>query len=62
VVENIVNAAKADIADVTNQLQELDKTRISKSTTVGEIFQRFPSMARETERKLKNHEYTPDSA
>mmetsp|Transcript_21117 Transcript_21117/g.29296 ORF Transcript_21117/g.29296 Transcript_21117/m.29296 type:complete len:162 (+) Transcript_21117:279-764(+) len=62
VVDNIVNAAKADIVDVTNQLQELDKARISKNTTVGEIFQRFPSMARETERKLKNHEYALDSA
>jgi hypothetical protein len=56
-VENIVNAAQADIVELNEQLAQFSKLRITRDTSMEEIFQRFPTLARETEKEIKNHEY-----
>jgi heme oxygenase len=58
VVRNIVEAAKDDSALLNHQLEEFEKTKISKDTTYGEYRQRFPAFANEIEAEIKNHEWT----
>lgn len=52
-----MNAAQADIVELNEQLAQFSKLRITRDTSMEEIFQRFPTLARETEKEIKNHEY-----
>ncbi len=58
VVDQIVNAAKADLADLHIQLEEAEKNSISQSTSYGDLSARFPHFAREVEQEIKNHEWS----
>ena len=53
-----MTAANADLKDLNAQLDEFEKIRISKETSVGDLNQRFPHLAREVEKEIKNHEWS----
>lgn len=57
VLERIVEARKADIAELESQLGELANFKITSETTTGELCDRFPELAREIEAEIKNHEW-----
>lgn len=57
VVENIVNAAKADIAELEKQLDEFSSVRINTESSTDEVAKRFPTLARETENEVKSLQY-----
>lgn len=57
VVRDIVESTKLDLEQLTRQLDEFENVRISKTTTVDDLLQRFPQFAREIEQDLKNHKW-----
>ena len=57
VAKDIVGLAQEDLKALSAQLEEFEKTRISKDTSVGEVNDRFPHLAREVEQEIKNHEW-----
>mmetsp|Transcript_67956 Transcript_67956/g.189827 ORF Transcript_67956/g.189827 Transcript_67956/m.189827 type:complete len:159 (-) Transcript_67956:18-494(-) len=57
VAKNIVELAQADMKEVNEQLQQFEKIRISKETSVEEINDRFPHLAREVEQEINKHEW-----
>ena len=57
-VQAVLAAAKDDLVDLEAQVVNLESTRISATTSVGELNQRFPHFAREVEQEIKNHNWT----
>lgn len=57
VAKNVVDLAKADLKDLSSQLEAFEGIRISKQTSVSELNQRFPSFAKEIEQEIKHHEW-----
>jgi hypothetical protein len=57
VVSRIVNAAKSDLEDLTVSLQKFEENRMTRDTSVGELYQRFPNLAREVEKEIKEHKW-----
>ena len=57
-VQTILDAAKADLVDLEKQVESLEQTRISATTSVGELNQRFPHFAREVEQEINAHNWT----
>lgn len=43
--------------DLNAQLDEFETIRISKTTSVGELNNRFPQFAKEIEHEIKHHEW-----
>ena len=58
---DLVNATKADLKDLYVQLENFEKERFTKHTTVGQTMQRFPKIAKEVEQELKEHKYLVDA-
>lgn len=56
--KSIVDLAAADLQDLNSQLDDFEKIRISKSSSVKELNDRFPAFAKEIEAEIKNHEWT----
>ena len=56
-VQTIMDAAKADLADLHVQVENLEESKISLNTSVAELNQRFPHFAREVEQEIKNHQW-----
>jgi hypothetical protein len=57
VVDRIVAAAKDDLVSLTKQLEEFESTKITRETTFADVSDRFPDIAREVEKEIKNHEW-----
>mmetsp|Transcript_45810 Transcript_45810/g.97734 ORF Transcript_45810/g.97734 Transcript_45810/m.97734 type:complete len:159 (-) Transcript_45810:89-565(-) len=57
VAKNVVDLAKLDIQELGVQLESFESSRISKTTSVNEMHQRFPHFAKEVEEEIKNHEW-----
>lgn len=58
VINRIAEAAKEDLKILEEQLVELEKTKVTKETTYGDMTSRFPNVAREIEQEIKNHEWS----
>ena len=58
---DLVEATKADLKDLYVQLENFEKERFTKDTTVGQTMQRFPKIAKEVEQELKDHKYLVDA-
>ena len=56
-MDAVLEAAQADLVDLQAQVKSLEQTRISATTSVAELNQRFPHFAREVEHEIKNHEW-----
>jgi hypothetical protein len=54
----VVDLAKADLQDLSAQLDEFENVRINKDTSVNELNQRFPGVAKEVEQEINNHEWS----
>jgi hypothetical protein len=54
---NIVNAAQAELANLNNQIEEFEKTRMGWNTTYYEACDRFPEVAKEVEEEIKNNHW-----
>jgi hypothetical protein len=52
--------AKLDLQDLASQLDEFEKIRITKDSSVTDMNKRFPHIAREIEKELKNHQWAKD--
>jgi hypothetical protein len=52
-----VTAAKADLVDLNDQLAAFEEVRITRDTSVGQLYQRFPNLAREVEKEIKEHKW-----
>ena len=61
VVRSTVGAAKADLESLNAQLSAFEDGRITTSTSVGELRARFPSIAKEIEKEIKEHQWAKDS-
>ena len=57
----LVEATKSDLKDLYVQLENFEKERFTKDTSVGQTMQRFPKIAKEVEQELKNHKYLEDA-
>ena len=57
VVSRIVTAAKADLVELNHELKKFEDNRITRDTSVGELYQRFPNLAREVEQEIKEHKW-----
>lgn len=57
VVRDIVSAAKEDIELLNTQLEEFEKSKISKDTTYGELQSKFPSFAKEVEAEISARDW-----
>lgn len=57
----LVEATKSDLKDLYVQLENFEKERFTKDTSVGQTMQRFPKIAKEVEQELKNHKYLEDT-
>mmetsp|Transcript_30995 Transcript_30995/g.23048 ORF Transcript_30995/g.23048 Transcript_30995/m.23048 type:complete len:166 (+) Transcript_30995:46-543(+) len=55
--ERIVEARKLDIEELTAVKAELETFKVTEETTVKDMFDRFPEMAREIEQQVKNHQW-----
>lgn len=53
----MVDLAKADLKDLSAQLEEFEGIRINKETSVNNLNQRFPGFAKEVEQEIKHHEW-----
>ena len=61
VVKSTVAAAKADLDSLNAQLSAFEDGRITTSTSVGELRSRFPTIAKEIETEIKEHQWAKDS-
>ncbi len=57
-VKQVVEAAKADIEKLNAQLDEFEKTKITKDTTYAELSERYPQIAKEIEVEVHNHQWS----
>ena len=57
IFERVVEAHKADIVELEGQLAELENFKITDETTIGQLQDRFPDVARQIEQGIKNHEW-----
>lgn len=57
VINDISAATEADLVLMRQQLEDFEKLRITKDTTVLDLQERFPEMAREIEKELKAHQW-----
>ncbi|RYH30495.1 hypothetical protein EON65_04995 [archaeon] len=56
-VDNIVNAAQAELTNLNQQLVVFEQNRINKDTRYNDIVNRFPVLAKEVEQEIKHHEW-----
>ena len=56
-VKSTVAAAEADLKNISASLDEFEKQRTSKDTSVGDLERRFPTFAKETETEIKEHRW-----
>lgn len=61
VVQSTVECTKSDLASLKQQLEVFEEGRITMDTSVGELQNRFPTIAKEIETEIKNHEWAKDS-
>ena len=61
VVKSTVEATKQDLEVLSQQLASFEAGRITEDTSVGELEDRFPAVAKEIEEEIKNHEWQKDS-
>jgi hypothetical protein len=61
VAKSTVDATKSDIDMLKSQLAAFEAGRITEETSVGELENRFPAIAKEIEEEIKNHEWQKDS-
>ena len=61
VVKSTVVAAQADLESLNAQLSAFEDGRITTSTSVGELRSRFPTIAKEIETEIKEHQWAKDS-
>ena len=61
VVKSTVSAAQADLDSLNNQLRAFEDGRITTNTSVGELRTRFPTIAKEIEQEIKEHQWAKDS-
>ena len=61
VVKSTVDATKQDLEVLSQQLASFEAGRITEDTSVGELEDRFPAVAKEIEEEIKNHEWQKDS-
>ena len=57
VVKSTVSAAKEDLALLNQQLAAFEDSRMSEETTIGDLKQRFPTIAKEVESEIKDHHW-----
>ncbi|KAJ1434736.1 hypothetical protein B484DRAFT_446412 [Ochromonadaceae sp. CCMP2298] len=57
VAKSVVDLAKQDLEQLQGQLDDFEKIRISKDTSMKELSDRFPQFAKEVEQEIKNHEW-----
>lgn len=55
--QSIVDAANAQMDALNHQLEQFETLRVTRNTTVGQVEQRYPEIAREVEKEIKNHEW-----
>ncbi len=61
VVKSTVEATKLDLVSLEAQLAAFEKGRITEDSSMGEVSQRFPSIAREIEEEIREHKWAKDS-
>lgn len=58
VVKSTVNAAKADLELLHADIAKFEDGRITSQTSIAELEQRFPALAKEIESEIKGHEWS----
>jgi len=58
----LLKASEADTANVNAIIAEFESKRVNKLTSTGELFNRFPSLAKEIETNLSKHDFNPSLA
>jgi len=61
VVKSTVAAAQADLDGLNGQLKAFEDGRITTDTSVGELRSRFPTIAKEIEKEIKEHQWAKDT-
>jgi hypothetical protein len=61
VVKSTVEATKADLSLLNLQLADFEAGRITEETSVGELKDRFPGIAKEIEAEVKSHDWHKDA-
>ena len=56
-LDEVVAAAQSDLEAIEASLSSFEQIRINKSTSVGELKDRFPEIAREVEEEIKEHHW-----
>ena len=58
VVKSTVEAAKADLTILQAKLESFEADRITTETTTEHIKRRFPSVGKDVEQEIKEHNWT----
>ena len=58
VVKSTVEAAKADLTKLQTKLESFEADRITTETTIEHLKRRFPSVGKEVEQEIKEHNWT----
>jgi hypothetical protein len=61
VLNSTVAAAEQDTAVLTRQLELFESIRITPDTSVAELKDRFPHLAREIEKEIDNSQWIKDT-
>jgi hypothetical protein len=61
VVKSTVEATKQDLEALHTQLEAFEQGRITEDSSMGEVVQRFPGIAREIEEEIREHKWAKDS-
>ena len=61
VAKSTVEATKADTEALKAQLATFEEGRITEDTSVAELENGFPALAKEVEDEIKNHDWSKDS-
>lgn len=56
-LQTCIKAAEADLKLCEARLQEFESVRITRDTSAGELYDRFPVIGREIEREIKDHHW-----
>jgi len=61
VAKSVVAATKLELQEISTQLDAFEQVKITKETSIGDLRNRFPKIAKEIEAEVNAHQWGKDS-
>lgn len=61
VAKSVVASTKIELQELSKQLDAFEQVKITKETSIGDLRNRFPAIAKEIEAEVNTHQWGKDS-